>query len=85
MTYLLKTTEEYRADTEREALAIIEEAKKSFALKKQTITKKEVKQKGEIVDEFYVVSFVKIFDDPKEPCGNTEVIYRVKNCWGQEE
>ena len=51
--YLIQTIETYRADTESEAEQLITEAKEStdYELKKHNAEKKEVKQKGEIVDE----------------------------------
>ena len=50
--YLLEVTEKYRADTENEALQMIQDAKESsqYVLKKQSYTYKEAKQKGEVVD-----------------------------------
>lgn len=75
--YLLKVTEEYRADSENEADEILEEARadSAYEIKKSTKTKKEAKAKGEIVDEWYNVSITKIFDSEKEPTGCTKIKY----------
>lgn len=75
--YLLNVTEVYRADTDFEAQKLIEEAKADgrYVLVKSSTQKKERKQKGEIVDEYYKVSLVKAFDDEKEPCGETSISY----------
>lgn len=75
--YLLNVTEVYRADTDFEAQKLIEEAKADgrYVLVKYSTQKKERKQKGEIVDEYYKVSLVKAFDDEKEPCGETSISY----------
>lgn len=77
--YLIKTTEEHRADSESEAAELINNAKADgrYILSKYSSVKKERKQKGEIVDEYYIVTLVKVFDDAKEPCGEATVEYRL--------
>lgn len=77
--YLIKTTEEHRADSEAEATALINAAKADsrYILAKYSSVKKERKQKGEIIDEYYMVTLVKVFDDPKEPCGEATVEYKI--------
>ena len=77
--YLIKTTEEHRADSEREAAELIEAAKKDgrYALVKYSSVHKERKQKGEVVDEYFIVTLVKVFDDAKEPCGEASVEYKI--------
>lgn len=59
--YLINTTEVYRVDTEKEAAELINNAKqdREYDLAKYSSTKKERKQKGEIVDEWYQVTLVK--------------------------
>ena len=39
---------------------------------------KEVKQKGEVIDEWYHVTLVKTFNDEKEPAEVVNVIYEVE-------
>lgn len=77
--YLIKVTEEHRADSEAEATALIEESKHDsrFVLSKYSSVHKEVKAKGEVVDEYYLVSLVKVFDDAKYPCGDAQVNYTI--------
>ena len=77
--YLITTTETYRVDTEAEATDLINNAKNdtNYVLAKYSTTKRERKQKGEIVDEWYRVSLVKNFNDEKEPDGYIEVHYGV--------
>ena len=77
--YLIKTTEEHRADSELEAAELINAAKADgrYLLSKYSSVKKERKQKGEVIDEYYIVTLVKVFDDPREPCGEAVVEYRV--------
>lgn len=80
MRYLIQTTEIYRADTEAEVQGLIQEAKESgeYVLAKYSSEKKEVKAKGEIIDEFYKVSLTKTFTDIKEPDAVASVIYEVE-------
>lgn len=68
-TYLIKTTEVYRCDTEKEAKEWIEEAKRStdYTVVKTSSEIKTLKQKGEIVDEWMRVTIVKQFTDEKVP------------------
>ena len=77
--YLLKTTEEHRADSETEAAELINAAKNDgrYVLSKYSSVKKERKAKGEIVDEYFIVTLVKVFDDAKEPCGEATVEYKI--------
>lgn len=77
MVYLTKVTETYRADTEEEAMELIEEAKHNnmYVVEKYSNTKKEVKSKGEILDQFQIVSLVKAFNDPKEPTSEIAITY----------
>ena len=80
MRYLIQTVETYRADTEAEAQGIITEAKAAgeYTLTKYTSEKKEVKAKGEIIDEYYKVALTKVFTDIKEPDSVASVIYEVE-------
>ena len=77
--YLIKTTEEHRADNELEAAELINAVKADgrYILSKYSSVKKERKQKGEIVDEYFIVTLVKVFDDAKEPCGEASVEYKM--------
>lgn len=77
MKYLISTTEIYRADSEVEAVQLIEDAKQDnhFILAKYTSQFKERKQKGEVVDSWYQVSLKKVFTDEKEPEFSCKVIY----------
>jgi hypothetical protein len=69
MKYLTKVVETYRVDTEGEAKKLIEDAKnqRAFTLVKYTSEHKERKAKGEIIDEYELVSLTKAFNDVKEP------------------
>lgn len=80
MRYLIQTTEIYRADTEVEVQGLIQEAKDAgeYTLTKYSTEKKEVKAKGEIIDEYYKVSLTKTFTNIKEPDTVASVIYEVE-------
>jgi hypothetical protein len=80
MRYLIQTVETYRADTEAEAQGVIAEAKAAgeYALSKYSSEKKEVKAKGEVIDEFYKVTLTKVFTSLKEPEAVANVIYEVE-------
>ena len=77
--YLIQTTEIYRADSEIEAQEIIGAAKAAaeYTLTKYSSEKKEVKAKGEVVDEYYKISLTKAFTDIKEPEIQVNVIYEI--------
>jgi len=68
MTVLQKTTEVFRVDTEEEAMHMIEEAKdnqltSNYLLSKSGYILKTKKSKGEIVDQWYLVSLEKTYND----------------------
>lgn len=77
--YLIKTTEEHRADTAREAEELISAAKADsrYELSKYSSVYKEKKQKGEVIDSWYIVTLVKTFDDPRDPQGEASISYQI--------
>ena len=77
--YLIKTTEEWRADSESDAAALINDAKadSKYMLTKYSTAKKERKSKGEVIDEWHIVTLVKVFDDARSPCGDAQVEYKI--------
>lgn len=79
MSYLIKTTEMYRVQTEEEVKQLIEDAKADtrFEVSKYTSEAKSLKQKGEIVDEWFRVTITKIFNEEKEPIVEANVIYEL--------
>ena len=79
MKYLVSTTETYRVNSEAEAVKMIEEAKKdsTYILSKYTNEHKEVKSKGEVIDEYYKITLTKFFNNIKEPDTEYEVEYEV--------
>lgn len=77
--YLLETSEKYRVDSESEVATLLNEAKNDgrYILAKYSSVKKETKVKKEIVDEYFVVTLTKKFDDAKEPTGEASVEYKI--------
>ena len=64
----LKTTNAYKTDTEEEAIGLIEDAKDQqisggYTLTKSSYTLKTKKSKGEIIDQWFVVTIEKTFSD----------------------
>ena len=80
MRYLIQTVETYRADSEVEAKGVIEEAKNAgeYILTKYSSEKKEVKSKGEVIDEYFKVTLTKSFTSIKEPEVIANIIYEVE-------
>ncbi len=80
MKYLIRTTEVYRVESESEAKALIEEAKKdhNYTVSKYSNEYKCSKAKGEIVDEWHRVTLIKDFTTEKEPDVTVAVSYDVQ-------
>lgn len=80
LEYLINTTEVYRVNTEKEATELINNAKqdKQYELAKYSSVKKEQKQKGEVIDEWYQVTLVKKFNAEKEPVSHVSINYEVE-------
>ena len=77
--YLCQTQEIYRVGSEAEAAKLIDDAKKdnSFTLLKSSTEYKTVKEKGEIVEEYWKTTLVKYFTDLKKPNCTVKVNYDV--------
>lgn len=88
MKYLIEVTENYRVDSEKEAAALIEEAKQNqrqYALSKYSSVQKERKQKGEVIDSWFKVSLTKKFTDEKEPYVSVVPTYESTGCFPSTE
>jgi hypothetical protein len=83
MKYLLNTTEIYRVSSEDEATALIEEAKneKGYILTKYSSQYKEKKQKGEVIDFYWLVSLTKEFNKQNEPNNDIAVEYKLNSAF----
>ena len=67
--YLLKAVDTYRVPTVADVEKLHEELRQdtTFDLTAFSYKTKYIKQKGEIVEEYQVVSATKVFTDEKEP------------------
>ena len=77
MGFLINTTDVYRVDTVEEVEALHEELTKDsrFTLTSFSYKTKYIKQKGEIIDEYQLVTAKKIFNDEKEPGAYIKIEY----------
>ena len=75
--YLVKTTDVYRVDSVGEVEQFHKDLKGDphFELESFAYQQKQVKQKGEIVDEYCLVTVKKKFNDPKEPTSAVNPAY----------
>ena len=72
ISWVLKNTAEYRVDTMAEVEDFhkqlqYEANENGYNLTSFSWTKKEVKSGGEVVDEFFTVKVVNVFNEAKEP------------------
>ena len=77
MRYLISATDVYRVKTVEDVEKLHEELKKDshFTLASFSYKTKYLKQKGEIVDEWQLVTVKKVFNDEKEPISEVYVDY----------
>lgn len=75
--FLVKTVDVYRVDTVSEVEQFHQDLKnsKEFELASFAYQQKQVKQKGEIIDEYCLVSVKKVFNSEKEPTNQIDVFY----------
>ena len=75
--YLVKTTDVYRVDSVGEVEQFHKDLKGDphFELESFAYQQKQVKQKGEVVDEYCLVTVKKKFNDPKEPTSDVSISY----------
>lgn len=75
--YLIKSTDVYRINTIGQVESFHAELKNDphFTLDGFAYKQKNVKEKGEIVEEYFEVTVKKIFNDAKDPIGNTKIEY----------
>lgn len=80
MAYLCNVVETYRVETESEADALIEEARNNnlYNLVKSSVTHKEIKQKGEVIEEYYLVALTKFIQEHKNPTTSIALKYDVQ-------
>lgn len=80
MKYLISTTDVYRVPTVTEVEQLHEELINDthFTLNAFSYKTKQIKQKGEIIDEYQLVTAKKLFNDEKEPGTNIDIKYEVE-------
>ena len=80
MKYLISTTDVYRVPTVAEVEQLHEELINDthFTLNAFCYQNKQIKQKGEIIDEYQLVTAKKLFNDEKEPGTNIDIKYEVE-------
>lgn len=80
MKYLISSTDVYRIDTVDEVEAFHEELKNdsSFTLSSFGYKTKPIKEHGEIIDEYQLVTVKKSFNLEKEPETTVHIIYEVE-------
>ena len=80
MKYLVSAVNTIRVETVEEVERLHAELKEDprFTLKKFEYQHKEVKAKGEVIDEYFKVTLTKVFTDIKEPDAIASVIYEVE-------
>ena len=79
MKYLLTSTDTYRVATVDDVEVLHEELKndRNFQLVSFSYKTKYIKAKGEIIEEYQVVSAKKLFNDEKDPENHIDVKYGV--------
>lgn len=83
--YLTKVVETYRIGSEKEVEAFLAELKKDrrFTVAKYSSTKKEKKQKGEVVDSWIRFEVTKIFNDEAEANRIIDIDYNIHNSFAE--
>ena len=79
MRYLLTTTEKYRVETVAEVEALHEEFLKDnrFTLNSFGYVTKYIKEKGDIIGEYQVITVKKTFNEENDPCVDVSIGYEV--------
>ena len=79
MKYLLNVVETYRLEDENQVEAFLKELKADdrFIVTRYSSTKKEIKAKGEIIEEYIKFSVTKTFNSEKEPENEVSIDYNV--------
>ena len=77
MNFLISSTDIYRVSTVADVEVLHEELRNDdhFILSSFSYKTKYIKEKGEIVDEYQLVTAKKIFTDEKDPHGSTHIVY----------
>jgi hypothetical protein len=81
MNYITQVVETIRVPNVNEVEKLHKELKDDnrFELKKFEYSHKEVKQKGEVIDEYELVKATLVFNNEKEPISSVEIEFDVEN------
>jgi len=79
MKYLINSVDTYRVDTVAEVEQLHEVLKNdtTFELVSFSYKTKQIKSKGEVIDEYQLVQAKKVFTNEKEPTEQVEIFYEV--------
>lgn len=79
MRYLLKVVDTYRVGTVEEVEQLHEELldNPNFTLTAYSYKTKYIKAKGEIIEEYQVVTATKVFNEEKDADSSVNIIYEV--------
>lgn len=79
MKYLINSVDTYRVATVADVEALHEELKNDshFILAAFSYKTKTIKSKGDIIDEYQLVTVKKLFNEEKEPDSFIEINYEV--------
>lgn len=79
MKYLISEVDTYRVETVDEAEALGTELRNDshFTVTSFGYKTKQVKSKGEVIDEYQLVTVKKVFNEEKEPGSSIEINYEV--------
>lgn len=77
MTYLINSVDTYRVATVEDVEKLHEELKENdnFTLASFSYKTKYIKSKGEIIDEYQIVTAKKIFNEEKDPVSSIIIHY----------
>lgn len=77
--YVIQTTDTYRVATVADVEALHEELLNSsdFDLVAFSYRTKFIREKGQVVDEYQLVTAKKVFNNEKEPETKIEIVYEV--------
>ena len=80
MKYLVNSVDTYRVATVADVEQLHEELANDprFTLAAFSYKTKVIKQKGEIIDEYQLVTAKKLFNEEKEPTTSIEIDYKVE-------
>ena len=80
MKYLINTVDTYRVATVADVEALHDELLNDshFTLAAFSYKTKYTKQKGEVIDEYQLVTGKKLFNEEKDPSTDIEIAYKVE-------